>query len=170
MSPDLIRSVCGIHHVIQLAVRDIADRLLERRRKGWFSSKSLFESYAQASGPELAKVESKLGLPLPSSLAAWLAAIGFGDIDEDLSFRAEWFSVVEQGELKGAVLFAQDTLGNFYGYHPANERIGFFSRSEPGYAVLAQNFREFIEELERRDWKIMDWVESTPLLPYEWAA
>ena len=155
---------------MQLVVRDIADRLLERRRKGWFRSKPLFESYAQASGPELAKVEGKLGVPLSSSLAAWLAAVGFGDIDEDLSFRAEWFSVVEQGELKGAVLFAQDTLGNFYGYHPSNERIVFFSRSEPGYAVLAQNLREFLEELERRDWRIMGWVESIPLLSYEWTA
>lgn len=155
---------------MQPVVRDIADRLLERRRKGWFRSRPLFELYAEASGPELAKVEGALGAPLPSSLTAWLAAVGFGDIDEDLSFRADWFSVVEQGELKGAVFFAQDTLGNFYGYHPVNERIVFFSRSESGYAVLASNFREFLEELERLDWKIMDWVESIPLLPYEWAA
>jgi hypothetical protein len=150
-------------------VRDIADRLLERQRKGWLRSRPLFQPYAHASGPEIAKVEGKVGAPLPASLAAWLATVGFGDIDEDLSFRAEWFSVVEQGELKGVVFFAQDTLGNFYGYHPVDERIVFFSRSEPGHAVLAQSFREFLEELERRDWKIMDWVGSIPLLPYEWA-
>ncbi|WP_194792882.1 SMI1/KNR4 family protein [Caenimonas koreensis] len=151
-------------------MRDIADRLLEHRRAGWIGSRPLFKQYAQASGPELAEVESRLGISLPASLVSWLATVGFGDIDEDLSFRAEWFSVVEQGELKSAVLFAQDTLGNFYGYLPVNERIVFFSRSEPGYAFLAQNFREFLEELERRDWRVMNWVESIQLRPYRWAA
>lgn len=167
-----LRGACRVpmaSNVIRFAVRDIADRLLERQRKGLLRSRPLFQLYANASGPEIAKVEGKVGATLPPSLAAWLAAVGFGDIDEDLSFRAEWFSVVEQGELKGAVLFAQDTLGNFYGYHSVDERIVFFSRTEPGYAVLAQSFREFLEELERRDWKVMDWVESVPLLPYEWA-
>jgi hypothetical protein len=151
-------------------VRDIADRLLERRRKVWFRSKPLFEPYAPASASDIAALEENLGVALPSSLAAWLATVGFGDIDEELSFRAEWFSVVDNGQLKGVVLFAQDTLGNFYGYHPLDERIVFFSRAEPGYAVLAQNFRGFLEELERRDWKIMEWVGPMPLLPYEWAA
>ncbi len=83
--------------------------------------------------------------------------VGYGDIDEDLSFRAEWFKDVDRGEAKGAAMYAQDTLGNFYAYAPGDERIILFSRSSPEYAILAPSFRAFMEELERRDFKEMDW-------------
>ena len=149
-------------------MRDLADRILSRTRKGWLRSRPLFEPHRAVSESDLAQVEAKVK-ELPSDLEAWLLAVGYGDIDGDLSFRAEWFNEVDRGDAKGAVIFAQDILGNFYAYAPEREII-FFSRSTPEYAILAPSFREFMEELERRDFKVMDWVESIVLLPYHWGA
>ena len=151
-------------------MRDLVDRLLSRTRKGWLRSRPVFEPYRAVSEDDLAEVERRLHSKLPADLKAWLLMVGYGDIDEDLSFRAEWFKDVDRGEAKGAVMYAQDTLGNFYAYAPGDERIILFSRSSPEYAILAPSFRAFMEELERRDFKVMDWVESVALLPYDWGA
>jgi hypothetical protein len=146
-------------------MRDIAERVLSRSRKRWFRSKPLFEHHKPVSATDLVRIEEKVNAALPEDLKAWLLAVGYGDIDEDLSFRSEWFQQVEQGELKGAVLFAQDSLGNFYAYMPKDERIIFFSQSE--YAILALGFRAFMEELEHRDFKVLEWVESVSAIPYD---
>ncbi|MEK8035049.1 SMI1/KNR4 family protein [Ideonella sp. DXS29W] len=114
-------------------------------------------------------VERHIETELPQDLKAWLLAVGYGDLDEALSFRSEWFKKVEQGELKGAVVFAQDELGNFYGFL-ASGAIVFFSRSAPEYAVLASGFASFMAELEARDFKVVQWAGSVPALPYAWDA
>jgi len=150
-------------------MRELADRTLNRTRKRWLRSKPLFEPHRAVSEGDLAHVERKLSAKLPDDLKTWLLAVGYGDLDGDLSFRAEWFNEVDRGEVKGAVIFAQDILGNFYACAP-DGRIIFFSRSAPEYSVLAQNFRVFMEELERRDFKVMDWVDSVTLVPYHWGA
>lgn len=150
-------------------MREQAERLLSRSRKGWFKTKPLFESYRAVSEADVALAEERVNTALPADLRAWLLLVGYGDIN-DLSFRFEWFSQVEQGALRGAVRFAQDALGNFYAYVPSDERIVFFSRSAPEYAVLALRFRAFMQELERRDYKIIEWVERLAGLPYSWAA
>jgi len=151
-------------------MRDLAERILSRNRKGWFRSRPLFEPHHPVSEGDLAQVEREVDAKLPADLKAWLLAVGYGDIDGDLSFRAAWFKNVDRGEAKGAVMFAQDTLGNFYAFTREAEHIILFSRSSPEYAVLASGFRAFLEELERRDFKVMDWVESVALLPYDWGA
>jgi hypothetical protein len=151
-------------------MRDIADRVLSRCRKRWVRSKRLFEHLKPVSVTDLVRIEEKVNVALPEDLKAWLLAVGYGDIDEDLSFRSEWFKQVEQGELKGAVLFAQDSLGNFYAYMPKDGRIIFFSREAPEYAILALGFRAFMEELEHRDFKVLEWVDSVSALPYDWDA
>ena len=117
---------------------------------------------------EILRIEAKVNAKLPDDLKAWLLVMGYGDIDEDLSFRFEWFGQVEYGELKGSVMFAQDSLGNFYAYVPESENVVFYSRSAPEYAVLAPTFTSFIEELERRDFKMIEWVESLRARPYSW--
>jgi hypothetical protein len=117
---------------------------------------------------DLSRAQSSAGVELPPELKEFLARAGFGDIAQELSFRAEWFSPVESGGLKGAALFAQDVLGNFYGFVPGDGRIVFFSRSEPGYAVVAEGFDQFVEELERRDYKLVEWVRELSLQPYAW--
>lgn len=151
-------------------MHDIAQRLLSQSRKGWFKRRPVFERHRPVSATEIQLAEQKLGTPLPSDLRTFLLLVGTGAIDQDLSCGIEWLSQVEEGELKGATIFAQDGLGNFYAFTAPDERIVFFSRSSPEYAVLAPNFRSFMEELERRDYKTSEWAESLPGQPYAWNA
>jgi hypothetical protein len=148
----------------------LAQRVLSHKRKRLFGSKAVFCPYQATSEAELVEIEARVNARLPNDLKAWLLTVGFGDLDEDLSFRAEWFKQVENGALRGAVLFAQDILGNFFAFVPSTGRIVFFSRSAPEYAVLANSFGAFMEELERRDFKTMQWVESVACEPYAWDA
>ena len=151
-------------------MHDLADRLLSARRRGWLRSRPVFENSGLVSEDDLAALEQRVCCLLPPDLKAWLSLAGYGDIDQTFSIRNEWFQPVRNGELKGGCRFAQDELGNFYAFGPAHERLMFFSRSEPGYAVLAPSFQEFLTELERRNFKILEWVDSVKLSPYTWSA
>ena len=151
-------------------MRALADRLQSARRKGWFPSTPVFARHAPVSQADIAALEFRLGGPIPEDLRSWLLIMGFGDIDQALSFRSEWFQPVESGQLRGGFRFAQDELGNFYASAPSAGSVAFFPRSEPAYAMLSPSFRNFLEELERRDYKIIEWVNSLELTPYEWAA
>jgi SMI1/KNR4 family protein SUKH-1 len=151
-------------------MQDLADRFLAARRKGWLRSRAILEHCAVPSENEVHALEEATGCSLPLDMREWLAIVGFCNVDDDLSFRPEWFRRIDQGQLEGALLFAQDTLGNFYGYVPADGSIVFFSRSEPAFAVLAPSFRGFLERLESRNFKVMEWVESLTLASYDWQA
>jgi hypothetical protein len=146
-----------------------AERILALRRGALFGSKPLWEPYRTVSAAGIEQVECRVEAKLPPDLSAWLLAVGYGDLDEQLSFRAEWFTKVDQGELQGAVVFAQDVLGNFYASAAASGTVVFFSRSAPEYAVLADSFASFMAELESHDFKVIEWAESAPSLPYAWA-
>lgn len=146
----------------------VVQRILSLSRKGWFRSRPIFKPHQPVSKADLVDVEIKVGAKLPDDFQTWLLAAGYGDIDEDLSFRSEWFKKVDRGVLKGALLFAQDSLGSFYAFAPRDGQVICFSRSTPEYAVLAPNFHSFVAELEQRDFKILEWIESVELLPYNW--
>lgn len=151
-------------------MRALADRVNSRTRRKLLRSRPLFEPYRSVSAADIARVEHQVESKLPQDLREWLLAIGYGDLDESLSFRFEWFKKIEPGELKGAVMFAQDELGNFYAFVPESGAIVFFSRSAREYAILASSFASFMAELESRDFKVIEWAESVPALPYAWDA
>jgi len=141
-------------------------RILNARRKRLLGTKPLLEPHMPAT--DIPDVEGRVGASLPESLSAWLSVAGYGDLNDVLSFRSEWFSVIERGELKGHVMFAQDILGNFYSFSPADGAIHFICRSAPEYAFLAKHFGAFLEELERRDFQLEAWTDSLDAQPYEW--
>ncbi len=142
-------------------------RVLSARRKRLFGSKPIFEAYKPAT--DLAEVETQLRTALPPGLRAWLAAAGYGDINEVLSFRKEWFHVIDRGELKGHAMFAQDILGNHYSFAPSDGAIHFVSRSAPEYAFLAKDFESFLGELERRDFQLQEWTDGLKPQRYDWS-
>jgi hypothetical protein len=145
----------------------LAEAVLSASRKGLFRRKPIFEPYAKTSSEELRKVEEEIGAVLPNEFRNWLLAVGYGDINEELSFRREWCAKIEDGQLKGGARFAQDDLGNFYAFD-ASGRIFFLARSEPVFAEMAKGFLAFIEELVRRDYKLADWVNTLTTQKYEW--
>lgn len=151
-------------------MREIATRLVSEKRESWFRSRPVFKRHAPVSSADLHLIEQEVGASLPADLREWLLEVGFGDLNEQLSFRREWFRPVEQGHLRGAVLFAQDDLGNFYAYVPASGDIIYFCRSSPEFAVLASSFRGFLEELEHRRLNLREWIDDLPTAPYCWTA
>lgn len=151
-------------------MHDLAERLLKRTRKSFFRKRPLFEPNVAVDQTELDRIEHKLGSRIPQDLREWLLVMGYGNVDDVLSIQADWLHPVERGHLKGAAIFGQDDLGNFYAYLPSDGRIVYFSRSSHEYAVLAPNFLSFMEELERRDFKLGEWVDHVAALPYGWDA
>lgn len=150
-----------------LEVDELAKTVRSASRKGFLRRKSIFEPHAATSSDELSKLEEEIGTSLPNDLRNWLLVLGYGDIDEELSFRREWLASIESGHLKGGARFAQDILGNFYAFDSSG-RIFFLSRSEAVFAAMSKSFLEFIEELVRRDYKLVDWVNTLETQKYEW--
>jgi hypothetical protein len=150
-----------------LDIDGLTKTVLSASRKGLLRRKPIFKPYATTSSDELSKLEEEIGTPIPSDLRKWLLAVGYGDIDEELSFRRDWFARIESGELKGSARFAQDILGNFYAFDSSG-RIYYLCRSEPVFAEISKGFLEFVDELARRDYKLVDWVGTLETQKYEW--
>ena len=120
-----------------------AKTVLSASRKRLFWQKPVFKSHTKVSPNELAALERKIGVLIPNDLRDWLLVVGYGDIDEEISFREEWFAAIESGPLKGGARFAQDILGNFYAFDSCGQ-IYYLSRSEPVFATIAESFFEFV--------------------------
>lgn len=150
-----------------LDVREVADTVLSASRKRLFRRKPVFEPYAPASLPELQELEKELGTTLPDDLRDWLLELGYGDINDELSFRKEWFARIDSGQLKGGARFAQDILGDFFAFD-SNGHIFFLSRSEPAFAEMSSCFIDFIEEIIAREYKLIEWVNNLRTLTYYW--
>jgi hypothetical protein len=150
-----------------LNVDTLATTVLSASRKSLLRKKPVFKPHEATSSVEVCKLEGDIGTPLPNDLRSWLLVVGYGDIDDELSFRREWFARIESGQLKGNARFAQDILGNFYAFD-TNGHIFFLSRTEQVFAAMSKGFLEFIEELVHRDYKLVDWVNSLETQKYEW--
>lgn len=136
-------------------------------RKGFLRRSPLFKPHEKISVDDLDALDRKIGTPIPNELRDWLFAVGYGDIDEEISFREEWFTAIESGQLKGGAIFAQDVLGNFYAFDSLG-KIYYFPRSQSVFAIMSESFLKFIEEIIRRDYKLIDWGDSLETQPYEW--
>ena len=141
-------------------------RVLAAKQKHLLRWKPVFRLYQSTTEAELSTVEQQLGCKLPSDLREWLLQAGFGDINDDLAFRREWFRRDSEGPFAGLVFFAQDILGNFYAFEPSSGSITFISRTAPECGVISPSFASFMEELERREFKLIAWVDSFNLRPY----
>ena len=97
-----------------------------------------------------------------------MEASGYGDLSEVLSFRSEWFSVVDRGQLEGHVIFAQDILGNFYTFSPVNEAIHFINRSDPEFAFMEADFQSFMQIFKEKNYQIERWADSLERHEYNW--
>jgi hypothetical protein len=135
-------------------------------RSALFGRKPLWRQYAATTAQELSLVGQRLQLAIPDDLVKLLLYLGFGDVNEELSFRKEWLTKVQGGPLAGHLIFAQDDRGNFYSADPHSEAIYFLSRSEFGYCCLATCFSEFLEQAAARNFEVVQWAESQPLVAY----
>lgn len=153
---------------MEAKVECVAGRILTGKRKRFFWCSPLFSRHASVSESDVTAVEHELAFHLPKDLRSLLLIAGFWDVNDELSFRREWSNVIDRGQLKGHVCFAQDILGNLYSFSPANGAIHFVSRSAPEYAELASSLLRFLEELERRGFLLEEWAEGLSTVKYEW--
>jgi hypothetical protein len=142
-----------------IEINELAKNVLSASRRGFFRRKPIFSTHKIILPDELEALNRKIGIPIPGELQEWLLAVGYGDLDDELSFREEWFAVIEKGQLKGGAIFAQDILGNYYAFD-SHGCIYYFSRSQHVFAKVSEDFLIFIKELISRDYKLVNWVET----------
>lgn len=151
-------------------MHSVYETLHNARRKGLFGSKPMWEPYAPASDDVLLQRCRDIGANLPADLGNFLSHFGFGNLNDELSFRREWLAKVQGGPLDGHVIFAQDDRGNFYTANADTGAVHYLDRFTPGFASLAPTFAAFLREAAERQFKVVAWAESLPLAPYPSAA
>lgn len=144
----------------------ITELILVKTRKRLFRDRPLFAPHRPVSRAEIDRVEDFIGTNLPEDMVAWFLRAGYGDIDEVLSFRSEWFDKIEIEQLGLVTIFAQDNLGDFYAFRHSDSYICFLSRSETEFALVAPSFQAFMVELEKRDFKLTEWMDELPIVTY----
>lgn len=138
--------------------------ILAARRRSFLSSKPIFHYYSPATEMDLFMTARKLDCKLAVGLCQWLRAAGYGDINDTLVFRPEYFAAVSHGALTGYIAFAHDEAGNAYAFRPGGGEIYFISQHEAAYARMADDFRAFLQELIRRDYNLAAWRESLTMV------
>ncbi|WP_431260870.1 SMI1/KNR4 family protein [Roseateles chitinivorans] len=148
-------------------IRTLSVKIMEARQQRLFRKAPVFRRYSAVSSEDLMALQQTVGSDLPAQLLEWLGHVGYGDLGDELSFREGWFTRISTGELTGAVIFAQDILGSFYAVD-AMGRVYYFPRFESTFAFVADHFQSFMEELVRRDYKLIAWMDTLKTAPYAW--
>lgn len=138
--------------------------ILAAKRKGFLSSKPVFKFFAPAAEMDLFMTAQKLERKLSVGLCQWLRTAGYGDINETLMFRNDYFACISHGELTGCVTFARDEVGNSYAFKPEDGSIYYISMHESAYARMSDNFISFLHELLERDYNLAQWREKLSMV------
>lgn len=148
-------------------MKDVLHAINTTTRKSFFGRKPMYKPHAVVTDIDLTSAEEAIRCTLPSSLKELLCSIGYGDLNNELSFRKEWWQVLEVGQLKGNVVFAQDDRGNLYTFSPDTGEVHYIDRFDGSYAQLAPSFDLFLRGLMDRNFEVVYWAEHLPQQPYE---
>jgi hypothetical protein len=143
-------------------MNEIATEIMSTKRRRFIFSHDVYKCYEPVSEPQLFRLASGLNFRFTLELSKWLLLAGYGDIDGSLSFREEWFAVLKEKHLEGHVSFAQDNVGNCYSFSQKNGSIYHINRLEMEVSYVAGDFASFLIELIRRDYKLVEWMNSLP--------
>ena len=146
-------------------MRDLTERLLQTTRRKLFSTKPVYVSRGIPSEEELSSFETEYSIQFPPDLRYWLLHAGFGEFRDQILIDPCWFNLVENGDAKGHFIFAQDELGNFYSFPTGGTGIYFLSRRTPEWSNVADTYKQFLEDIEERDFEICEWSMALPLEP-----
>lgn len=145
-------------------MKKLIDTILADKRKRFLVKKPIYQTSSRVNEMDLFRIAKKLDCKLSVGLSKWLLTAGYGDIEQSLSFREDWFCLLENGPLKGKVAFAQDDKENTYAYDPKDGAIYFVGQD--GYARMADDFNEFLQELVNRRYNLAEWRDSLDLQHY----
>lgn len=143
-------------------MKELIDTILTGKRKRFLRSKPIYETSSRATEMELFQIAQKLNCKMALGLSKWLLTAGYGDIEQTLSFRRDWFCLLSNGPLKGYVVFAHDDQNNIYAYEPEDGAI-YFVNLNGDYARLADDFCAFLQKLVERDYNLAAWRDSLTL-------
>lgn len=143
------------------------DTVLTAKRKRLLRRKPIYRTSARASEMGLFRVAKQLDCKLTLGLSKWLLEAGYGDIEDSLSFREDWFCLISHPPLPSLVVFAHDNADNLYAYDPKDDAIYFIAADNGGYAHLADDFCAFLQELIRRDYNLAAWRGSLTLEKFD---
>ncbi|KAG1694681.1 hypothetical protein GQR58_006681 [Nymphon striatum] len=146
----------------------IIDRILTSQKKRLFGSKPIYEPYKKLDIDSINEIQNQENIIFPQELISWYLKAGFGDINEVFSLRKEWLSIIDRGELKNHVIFAQDDLGNFFSFSQVNGEINYICRHEYVYALLATNFLDFLSNLEKQSFNLQEIIDNLDTASYDW--
>ncbi|MBI1175114.1 MAG: hypothetical protein GC139_07585 [Sideroxydans sp.] len=148
-------------------MKKLIDTILSGKRKRFLRSRPIYQTSARVSEMDLLMIARKMECKLPLGLSKWLLAAGYGDIENSLSFRKDWFCLIGHGPLNGNLAFAQDELSNIYAYDPKDGVIYFISSDNRSYARMTDDFCSFLQELVQRDYNLAAWRDSLALQHYD---
>jgi hypothetical protein len=141
-------------------MNEIAQIILSANRRKLLISRPVFVRSSPVSEAELFRLATGLNFKFPLGLSKWLLLAGYGDIDEVLSFRENFFSVMKKGTPDGHVSFAQDTVGNQYVFSQQDGGIFYIGHTKQVVAKISDDFPSFMQELIRRDYRLNEWMSS----------
>jgi hypothetical protein len=144
-------------------MKKLIDTILAGKRKRFLRRQAIYQTSARVSEMDLFRVARRLDCKLTVDLSKWLLSAGYGIIENSLSFREDWFCLLDDGPLKGDVAFARDNQDNIYAYDPGDGAIYFIGSNNNGYARLADDFCSFLRELVKRNYDLAAWRDSLTL-------
>ena len=141
-------------------IQALAQHISSKKIRSFFGSKLVFKPYQSVSAEDLGSLENELNANIPDDIKTWIIEAGLGDVNEELAFRLEFFSMIDLHGVGRRLVFAQDILGNFYAHNEVTRNIYYVNRSSIFEAKIAEDFYSFIQEYERRRFQLDAWTSE----------
>lgn len=134
-----------------------------RKKKLIFGYKELYRLIKPINKSELNDIEDKNSFNFPSEIMATLIELGSCTIGDELNLHSpsEIYPLDEDnGNMKGFVIFASDTLGNYFAFKPNGDGVYFLCHDPLGSCLVASSFKEFLKKFIEADYKLEDFSEK----------
>jgi len=134
--------------------------ILSAKRRRFLLNRPIYKLHHSTSEAGLFRLATELNFKFTLGLSKWLRFAGFGDIDEVLIFREEYFSKIDGGPLGFLVTFARDPAGNHFAFSLNDGSIYLIHQPDLFKTCLSESFTAFLQELIQRDYQLQDWISG----------
>jgi len=139
---------------------EIVKIILLAKRRRFLLNRPIYKLHHSTSEAGLFRLATELNFKFALGLSKWLRLAGYGDIDESLTFREEYFSKIDGGSLGILVTFARDPAGNQFAFSLNDGTIYLIHHPDLLKVRLSDSFISFLQELIRRDYQLHDWITA----------
>ena len=141
-------------------MEEIAKIILSAKRRRFLLNRPIYKHHQSTSEAELFRMATALNFKFTLGLSKWLRLAGYGDIDDALIFREEYFSKIDGGPLGSLVSFAKDSAANIFAFSEIDGTIYFIHQPDMTKIRLSDSFTLFFQELIQRDYQLKDWISN----------